>query len=462
MLGSSSRFSPRAQVVVGLVAPLLLISAASSAGVANAPEPPQGCDPASSSASAGACSADVAPSTVAWSLLQKKSTNSRTGGSVEIREAAKAELLQDLQSQYDRTFHSEKAVKPKVDDDPPNADADEQKEEKGKSDQHGKSSKHPNRHAAGKKSEKKRHEKEAKVEKEKEEEAETDAEAKKEAANDDEQERIAQAKKQREINEKEDSLDKPRDAEAEEEQQDEQKTDGETEAPVTTAPVASTEICTYSPAPECVSIFQFKGVNYTGCTTSIRWPIVFWWTTWCSHDAVYSGSWSKCSRECETINGTDNGTTAEPASNDTVDPANGDDQTSEDKSDITSGTEEAEENDAAPSENDDVAQELDATGENDADTAENDDAQESVDESPEESADESPVAAESDDDEFIDESAAAAKATTEAEAALKIEAQGLKIEDEPTPAPKKTKHENAQKKKQRAIHKKKPHAAKSE
>jgi hypothetical protein len=51
-------------------------------------------------------------------------------------------------------------------------------------------------------------------------------------------------------------------------------------------------VCTWQPKPECVTTFEYKGVNYTGCTKEDL-P-----TAWCSHDAIHKGSFSTCTRVC--------------------------------------------------------------------------------------------------------------------------------------------------------------------
>jgi len=67
----------------------------------------------------------------------------------------------------------------------------------------------------------------------------------------------------------------------------------------TTALATPDEVCNYKPAAKCRPVFEYKGQKYIGCTTSIRWPIFVWLTTWCSHDGIYAGAWSKCSWACE-------------------------------------------------------------------------------------------------------------------------------------------------------------------
>jgi len=51
-------------------------------------------------------------------------------------------------------------------------------------------------------------------------------------------------------------------------------------------------LCSWQPGPECASFFEYKGVEYNGCT-ALDNP-----TPWCSHDRVHKGSWTTCQRLC--------------------------------------------------------------------------------------------------------------------------------------------------------------------
>jgi hypothetical protein len=52
------------------------------------------------------------------------------------------------------------------------------------------------------------------------------------------------------------------------------------------------ELCTWQPSSGCAKAFQYKGVDYTGCTMQDH-PM-----PWCSLDRVHNGAWENCTRVC--------------------------------------------------------------------------------------------------------------------------------------------------------------------
>lgn len=52
------------------------------------------------------------------------------------------------------------------------------------------------------------------------------------------------------------------------------------------------EMCYWQPREDCERTFEFKGIQYTGCTTTDH-P-----TPWCSHDRKHKGSWATCAKIC--------------------------------------------------------------------------------------------------------------------------------------------------------------------
>jgi hypothetical protein len=60
----------------------------------------------------------------------------------------------------------------------------------------------------------------------------------------------------------------------------------------TPLPSTDGDNCIWQPDQECSLTFQYKGVQYTGCT-DVDHP-----TPWCSHDSNHKGSWTACTKVC--------------------------------------------------------------------------------------------------------------------------------------------------------------------
>jgi len=52
------------------------------------------------------------------------------------------------------------------------------------------------------------------------------------------------------------------------------------------------KLCTWQPKPQCATTFEYKGVEYTGCTEADH-P-----SPWCSIDRIHKGVWETCDRVC--------------------------------------------------------------------------------------------------------------------------------------------------------------------
>jgi len=59
-----------------------------------------------------------------------------------------------------------------------------------------------------------------------------------------------------------------------------------------TDPAEPLKRCSWEQGPECSKLFEYKGIEYTGCAT-VDNP-----TPWCSLDRKHKGEWTTCSRVC--------------------------------------------------------------------------------------------------------------------------------------------------------------------
>lgn len=57
-------------------------------------------------------------------------------------------------------------------------------------------------------------------------------------------------------------------------------------------PTDNAEDCYWQPRTDCPRSFEYKGIEYVGCTEKDH-PV-----PWCSHDRVHKGSWTTCTKIC--------------------------------------------------------------------------------------------------------------------------------------------------------------------